>query len=133
MAKDTAVTKEVLEQDRSKLKEIINRIMPAEDRVMAVAQLAKGVYKEDNGKRIYQTDPDLAAITWLEERATGKVPSAPEERDAIPPVTIAAQIIIPNQIGASQPFYAKGSPIVVPKEVIRRSRKSPAHEDAPQP
>jgi hypothetical protein len=58
------------------LASIIDGVIPIEERVRLVAELARGILVEQteaHGKqRVYARPPDLAALRWLEEYRTGK-------------------------------------------------------------
>lgn len=58
------------------LAKIINKVMPPKERVEKAAELARGVTcltHDTHGKeKVYERPPDIAALRFLEEYATGK-------------------------------------------------------------
>lgn len=64
---------------RDSLVAIINREIPAQQRIRIVARLARGTRtRSTDGTFIYKTLPNLAAVRFLEEYATGKPVQAME-------------------------------------------------------
>jgi hypothetical protein len=54
------------------IREIIDSIIPAKERIQLLAQLARGVTVEHASGIVYKLPPDLQALKILEEYATGR-------------------------------------------------------------
>jgi hypothetical protein len=82
---------------RDELKLIIDKELPPKQRIALVAELAKGITVQEKGKdgqeKIYTKAPDLGALRFLEEYATGK----PVQVSEVQAESGFACILIPNQ------------------------------------
>jgi phenylpyruvate tautomerase PptA (4-oxalocrotonate tautomerase family) len=84
---------------KDKLAALINKVMPARERMEKAAELARGVTcltHDTHGKeKIYDRPPDIGALRFLEEYATGK----PVQKTEITPGegSAFACLVIPAQ------------------------------------
>lgn len=61
-------------KNRKPIVDIINRIIPPEERFSLVAELARGVKLQDKDGVVYLTPPDMLALKHLEAYASGLPP-----------------------------------------------------------